>query len=93
MSISSDEYRPMRNLDLHIDKVESINCVYHPVEKLHSAKCPHCEESYYMENYSMTTAMYFPPIYKDGVNINPDRNTTTTHCTCMNCGKEFSFRR
>lgn len=55
--------------------------------------CPHCGESYYMENYSTSTCVYYPPIYKDGVNINPDRNTTTTHCTCMNCGKEFSFKR
>lgn len=53
--------------------------------------CPHCGESYYIENYSTTTALYYPPIYKDGVNINPDRNTTTTYCTCLNCGKEFSF--
>lgn len=75
------------------DKVETTNCVYHPVEELNSARCPHCGESYYMENYSTTTAMYYPPIYKDGVNINPDRNTTTTHCMCMNCGKEFSFQR
>lgn len=56
-------------------------------------KCPHCGESYYMENHSRSTAMYFPPIYKNGVNINPDRNITTTYCTCMNCGKEFSFKR
>lgn len=54
--------------------------------------CPNCGESYYMENYSMSTAMYFPPIYKDGVNINPDRNIHTTYCTCMNCGKEFSYK-
>ena len=53
--------------------------------------CPHCGESYYRENYSMTTCVYYPPIYKDGVNINPDRNKTTTYCTCMNCGKDFSF--
>ena len=53
--------------------------------------CPHCGESYYMENYSTRTALYYPPIYKDGVNINPDRNTTTVYCTCMNCGKDFSF--
>ena len=53
--------------------------------------CPHCGESYYMKKYSTCTAMYFPPIYKDGVNINPDKNTTTMHCKCLNCGKEFSF--
>lgn len=56
-------------------------------------RCPHCSESYYIENYSECTAVYYPPIYKDGVNINPDRNTTTTHYTCMNCGKKFSYSR
>lgn len=56
-------------------------------------RCPHCGESYYMEKYSACTAMYFPPIYKDGVNINPDKNITTTHCTCMNCKKDFSYQR
>lgn len=55
--------------------------------------CPHCGESYYMENYSTTTCVYYPPIYKDGININPDKNTTTVHCTCMNCGKDFSFTK
>lgn len=54
-------------------------------------RCPHCGECYYMERYSVRTAVYYPPIYKNGVNINPDRNKTTTICTCMNCGKEFSF--
>lgn len=55
-------------------------------------RCPHCGESYYMEKYSLSTAVYYPPIYKNGVNINPDRNTTTTYCTCMNCGKDFSYQ-
>lgn len=54
-------------------------------------KCPYCGESYYMENYSTTTAMYYPPIWKNGVNVNPDRNATTTYCTCMNCGNNFSY--
>ena len=56
-------------------------------------RCPHCGESYYKENYSTSTCVYYPPIYKDGININPDRNVNTTYCTCMNCGKEFSFTR
>lgn len=56
-----------------------------------NAKCPHCGESYYTEMYSTSTAMYYPPIYKDGVNINPDRNMLTTHCECLNCHKEFDI--
>lgn len=55
-------------------------------------KCPKCGESYYRENYSVCTAMYYPPVYKNGVNINPDRNITTTSCSCLNCGHQFSVR-
>ena len=54
-------------------------------------KCPHCGESYYTEEYSMSTAVYYPPIWKDGVNINPDRNKSTTHCRCLKCNKEFDI--
>lgn len=54
--------------------------------------CPYCGKSYYMEQYSTMTAMYFPPIYKDGVNINPDRNITTNVCRCLNCNSIFSYR-
>lgn len=70
---------------------KTINCIYQPVKEFHSAKCPHCGESYYRENHSCVTAVHYPPIYKDGVNINPDRNTSTTYCTCMNCGKDFTI--
>ena len=35
--------------------------------------------------------MYFPPIYKDGVNQNPDGNTTTTYCTCCSCNHSFHY--
>lgn len=65
-----------------------INNVYKPVEPV---RCPHCGESYYQENYTTITAVYYPPIYKDGVNINPDRNQSTTYCTCLNCGKNFTY--
>ena len=94
-SISTNEYtESARNLDLVIDNVKSAICPCPTNVKIANVtgrKCPHCGESYYMENYSESTAMHFPPIYKNGVNINPDRNTTTTHCTCMNFGKDFSF--
>lgn len=54
-------------------------------------KCPYCGESYYTELYSTTTSMYFPPIYKNGVNVNPDRNKITTHCRCLKCKNNFSY--
>lgn len=52
--------------------------------------CPHCGASYYQIDYSTSTCMYCPPVIKDGVNINPDRNKTKIHCTCMNCGRNFT---
>lgn len=52
-------------------------------------KCPYCGESYYKEGVSVTTDLYYPPIYKNGVNINPDRNARTTTCHCLSCDKEF----
>lgn len=54
-------------------------------------KCPYCHASYYIDNYQTVTAMYYPPIYKDGININPDGNVFTHNCTCCNCGKNFTY--
>ena len=56
--------------------------------------CPKCGESYYQENYSVSTAMYWAPVYKNGVLISENPNTTTTYCTyctCCNCGHSFSY--
>ena len=58
-----------------------------------SIKCPHCGASHYMEGSSMSTYVYYPPIWEDGVNINPDRNKSTTYCKCLNCGEEFTIER
>ena len=54
-------------------------------------KCPNCHGSYYRENYTIGTLLYFPPVYKDGININPDGNTYKTHCTCLDCKNRFSY--
>lgn len=55
-------------------------------------ECPYCKATYYMVRYSTTTAVYYPPIYKSGININPDKNITTYVCECQNCGKTFSYQ-
>lgn len=54
-------------------------------------RCPKCGESYYRENYSVSTAMYWAPVYKNGVLISENPNTITTYCTCCNCGHSFSY--
>lgn len=61
------------------------------IEPNNLIKCPYCDESYYQELYSTKTALYYPPIYKNGVNINPDMNMTTVYCHCLNCNKDFSY--
>lgn len=54
--------------------------------------CPNCGESYYTEKYSTRTAVYYPAVWKDGVNQNPDGNVTTTYCECINCHYSFSYK-
>ena len=40
----------------------------------------------------MTTAVYYPPVWENGVNINPDGNATTTEFICEKCGCKFSAK-
>lgn len=54
-------------------------------------KCPNCNKEHYIEKYSTRTMKYFPPIYQNGVNINPDGNTTTVYCTCYECNHNFHY--
>lgn len=49
-------------------------------------KCPRCGASHYRVGPSSMTCVYYAPVYKDGVNINPDRNKSTTQYECCNCG-------
>lgn len=51
--------------------------------------CPNCGESYFSDGCGVRTLAYYQPIWKDGVNINPDRNTTTFTRTCCSCGKSY----
>ena len=53
--------------------------------------CPNCKKSYYRVDGSDITAMYYVPVYKDGILISKDPNITTIHCTCLECGTKFSF--
>lgn len=52
-------------------------------------KCPFCGKSNLIINYSTSTCMYCPPVYKDGEWIFKDHNIHTMHCTCLECGKAF----
>jgi hypothetical protein len=55
--------------------------------KTPNPECPRedCQFSY---SGGTTTLVAYIPIYdKNGVNTNPDRNTTTFNVNCITCGK------
>jgi hypothetical protein len=36
--------------------------------------------------------MYYAPVYdKNGIDINPDANTTSGDCKCTTCGKAWGY--
>ena len=54
--------------------------------------CPKCNKpTKRTSGISTTTLAYYQPTYdENGVNINPDMNTTTTEWRCLDCGCVWS---
>ena len=52
-------------------------------------KCPKCGAKYFEVGSSYCTAVYYPTIIKDGVDINPNRNKSVTTYTCCECGHRW----
>ena len=54
--------------------------------------CPKCKKpTKRLKGLSITTAVYYPPIYdENGVNINTDANYTTTEYICLECNTSYS---
>lgn len=88
-SISCDRLTPLANETTadcivgHIDNMINGGGIYSDI------KCPKCGASYFEVGPSVSTCVYYPPIIKDGVNINPDRNKLTTSYTCCECGHRW----
>lgn len=56
-------------------------------------KCPKCNSTGPLsQGTSMTTTVYYPPVWENGVNINPDGNITRIEFICEKCGCKFSAR-
>ena len=62
------------------------NCVSELKGLYDDIMCPKCHKKYFTVGESSCTAVYYPPIIKDSVNINPNHNTCTTRYTCCECG-------
>lgn len=69
-----------------------MNIFYTIMKNMKNIYCPNCNSTSWIERYSTCTAVYYPIIMKDGVNVNPDGNVTTTYCECINCHYEFSYK-
>lgn len=52
---------------------------------------PSCDKDCrFQYGVSMTTAMYYAPVYdKHGNNLNPDGNSTSAEVTCGVCGRQW----
>lgn len=51
-------------------------------------KCQNCNQSDYTSSQGSTTLLYYQPRIVNGVNVNPDRNTTTANHHCNICDKD-----
>lgn len=55
-------------------------------------QCPYCKKPTKRSGGDgwTTTCVYYPPMYdENGVNTNPDRNTSSTSYSCEECGKSY----
>ena len=71
------------NLDHLMNMVEGSRGIYADI------RCPKCGAKYFQVGPSYSTLVYYPTIIKDGVNINPDHNTSVTTYTCCECGHKW----
>ena len=55
--------------------------------------CPFCDQpTRRVYKGSSKTLMYFQPVYdKNGINMNPDRNTVTSLYLCLDCQKYYEI--
>ena len=88
--ISCDRLTPFTNettcelsVDHLMNMVEGAGGIYNNI------KCPECGAKYFEVGPSTSTCVYYPPIIKDGVNINPDCNKSVTTYTCCECGHKW----
>jgi hypothetical protein len=84
-SIQCDRLTPLSNETIDI-QAHYDNCVFEPKGLYDDIECPKCHKKHFTVGESICTLVYHQPVYKDGVNINPNHNTCTTTYTCCECG-------
>lgn len=88
-NISCDRLTPMTNEATCELTVEHLADMVAGKSIYSGIKCPKCGAKYFEVGPSYCTAVYYPVIIKDGVNINPDQNKSVTTYTCCECGHRW----
>ena len=89
-TISCDRLTPLTNettCELDVDHL--MNMVEGGIGIYDDIKCPKCGVKYFEVGSSYCTAVNYPVIIKDGININPDHNKSVTTYTCCECGHRW----
>lgn len=89
-TITCDRLTPLPNettcelsVDHLLNMVEGAGSIYDNI------KCPKCGAKHFEVGPCYCTAVNYPTIIKDGVNINPDHNRSITTYTCCECGHKW----
>ena len=85
-SIQCDTLTPKSNETTAVIDSCFDNCVWEPKGLYDDLQCPKCHKKHFTVGSSTCTLAYYHPVYKDGVNLNPNHNTCTTKYTCCECG-------
>lgn len=88
-TISCDRLTPLPNETTCELTVDHLADMERGVGIYDNITCPKCGAKYFEVGSSYCTAVNYPTIIKDGVNINPDRNKAVTTYTCCECGHRW----
>lgn len=56
-------------------------------------ECPNCHSHKWIDHGTASTLAYYPPIYENGININPDKNIHKTIAECGECHRIWEIRQ
>lgn len=87
--ISCDRLTPLSNETTCELTVEHLLNIIEGDSLYAGIECPKCGAKHFEVGSSYCTAVYYPTIVKDGVSINPERNSYTTSYTCCECGHRW----
>lgn len=89
INISCDRLTPLSNETTCELTVEHLLNIIEGDSLYAGIECPKCGAKHFEVGPSNCTAVYYPTIIKDGVSINPERNSYTTSYTCCECGHRW----